>query len=105
MLVTFEEEYLRELYVDGKSSNKKHRYQPDIIRRYQKGIRALISAESKEALYVHRALHFEALRGDRNGQFSIKVNDQYRIIFTMRETSEDPIVTICNIEELSNHYD
>jgi proteic killer suppression protein len=64
-----------------------------------------MSAASKEELYIHHALHFEALRGDRNGQFSIKVNNQYRIIFTLHDTVENPIVTICNIEELSNHYD
>lgn len=25
--------------------------------------------------------------------------------FTMRETMDEPILTICNIVELSNHYD
>ncbi len=26
--------------------------------------------------------HFEALRGDRNGQFSIRINRQWRICFS-----------------------
>ncbi|CDD91550.1 uncharacterized protein BN604_00790 [Bacteroides intestinalis CAG:315] len=29
MLVTFDKEYLKELYVSGKCSDKKHRFQPD----------------------------------------------------------------------------
>ena len=36
--------------------------------------------------------------------YSIRVNDQYRIEFTLEETLEQPILTICNIVELSNHY-
>lgn len=31
MLVTFDKEYLKELYVSGKCSDKKHRFQPDVI--------------------------------------------------------------------------
>lgn len=38
MFVTFEEVYLRDLYEKGKADNKKPRYQPDVIRRYQKCI-------------------------------------------------------------------
>ena len=34
MLVTFEKEYLRELYEKGQASDKKHRYQPQIVRKY-----------------------------------------------------------------------
>ena len=35
MLVTFDKEYLKELYVSGKCSDKKHRFQPDAIKRYK----------------------------------------------------------------------
>jgi proteic killer suppression protein len=35
MIVTFEEMYLRELYENGKTSDKKHRFQPDIVKRYK----------------------------------------------------------------------
>ena len=105
MIVTFEETYLKELFVEGKSSDKRHRYQPDIVRRYQKGVRALMSASSKESLYNLKSLNFEALIGNNSGKFSIRVNIKYKIVFTLRNSIEEPIVTICNIEELSNHYD
>lgn len=36
MFITFEETYLQDLYEKGKTGDKKHRYQPDIVRRYQK---------------------------------------------------------------------
>jgi proteic killer suppression protein len=104
MIVTFEENYLMDLYVHGTTKDKKHRYQPDIVRRYQRGIRYLIDAKTIEALYPIHSLNYKVLSGDKAGISSIRVNDQYRIEFTMEETSEEPVVTICNILELSNHY-
>lgn len=35
MIVTFEEKYLEELYHNGATSDKKHRYQPSVIKRYK----------------------------------------------------------------------
>lgn len=45
MFVTFEEVYLRDLYEKGKTDDKKHRYQPDVIRRYQKCIDFLLDCQ------------------------------------------------------------
>jgi len=105
MIVTFEEEYLKELYKKGRTSNKKYRFQPDIIKRYIRQIDTLISAPNKETLYKINSLHFKALQGDKKGRFSIRVNDQYRIEFTMDDALDKPSVTICNIVELTNHYE
>ena len=44
MLVTFDKEYLKELYVSGKCSDKKHRFQPQIISGYLKCVKALLNA-------------------------------------------------------------
>jgi len=104
MIVTFEEVYLKELYEIGKTSDKKHRFQPSITR-YKDRVNLLKKSVSKEELFPIKSLHFEALHGDKKGRFSIKVNDQYRIEFTLDENLEQPILTICNIVELSNHYD
>ena len=104
MIVTFNEDYLEKLYTKGETGIKKLRFQPQIVRGYQKGIKFLIQAKRKEDLFPFKSLHFEALHGDKEGRFSIRANDQYRIEFTLEETDDEPIVTICNIMELSNHY-
>ena len=104
MVVTFNEDYLEKLYTKGETGVKKLRFQPQIVRGYQKGIKFLIQAKRKEDLFPFKSLHFEALHGDKEGRFSIKANDQYRIEFTLEETDDEPVVTICNIMELSNHY-
>lgn len=105
MIVTFEEEYLRELYLHGKASGKKYRFQPDIVKRYQRRVEMLIAAPSPQTLYTINSLNFEALIGDKVGRFSIRVNNQYRIEFTLDNDQQEPLITICNIVELSNHYD
>jgi proteic killer suppression protein len=104
MIVTFEEDYLRDLYQRGTTRDKKHRFQPDIVRRYQIAIQHLIDASSIEALYPIHSLNYEVLSGNKAGRSSIRVNNKYRIEFTVHEGKDKPIVTICNILELSNHY-
>ena len=104
MVVTFEETYLRELFEQGRCSDKKHRFLPQIVKTYQRRIEQLRSAPRPETLYQLNSLNFEALIGDKSGRFSIRINDQYRVEFTLNKDSENPILTICNIVELSNHY-
>lgn len=105
MVVIFEHKYLRELFEQGKTSEKKHRFQPDIIKRYQRRVEILRAAPSTETLRQIKSLNFEALIGDRAGRYSIRVNNKYRIEFTLDADVDEPMLTICNIVELSNHYE
>lgn len=103
MIVTFDKDYLRELYENGKG-DKKHRFQPEVIRKYQICIRYLLGASNIRALFTVHSLHYDVLSGDKAGISSIRVNKQYRIEFTVAEQGTETIVTVCNILELSNHY-
>lgn len=102
MIVTFDQEYLKVLYEQGKD-DKKHRFQPNIIRRYKRCIDYLKQAKKIEELFLIHSLHYEVLTGDKAGISSVRVNDQYRVEFAVVSQGE-PIITICNILELSNHY-
>lgn len=99
--ILFEKEYLKELFYDGVTTDKQHRYQPDIVKRYVRVINILDSVEKPTDLFRFHSLHYEKLIGDKAGLESVRVNKQYRIEF---KTSEKGTVTICNIIELSNHY-
>ena len=46
-----------------------------------KRLRLLHRAESLTDLSAIRGNRLEALKGDREGQFSIRINDQYRVCF------------------------
>ncbi|MBR5441215.1 MAG: type II toxin-antitoxin system RelE/ParE family toxin [Prevotella sp.] len=101
MEIKFEKEYLRELFYDGVTSDKKHRYQPHIVKKYVRVVNILDSVNKPADLFRYRSLHYEKLVGDKAGLESVRVNDQYRIEF---KSLEEEGITICNIIELSNHY-
>lgn len=103
MVIEYNQEYLRELYEQGRCIDKKHRFQPQVIQKFQKRVDTLIAATKKEDLFAFRSLNFEALHGDKEGIFSIRVDLQYRLEFTIREEGE-PAISICELQDLSNHY-
>lgn len=57
------------------------RYGPDVQRAAQRKLRQLNAAEAINDLRVPPGNRLEALKGDRVGQHSIRVNDQFRICF------------------------
>lgn len=104
MLVTFEKEYLRELYEKGQASDKKHRYQPQIVRKYAHVVDLMLEASNVMELARYGGLRYEHLHGDKDGLSSVRVNDQYRIEFREVVQGEKTIAELVNILELSNHY-
>lgn len=44
------------------------------------------AAQDERDLRQMRSLHFEKLRGDRSHQYSMRVNDQYRLIVEIERT-------------------
>lgn len=105
MIVIFKKDYLKELYEQGVAKKKKYRFQPQIVRRYQDRINFLIKASRVEDLFSIKFLHYEVLTGDKAGISSVRVNDQYRIEFEVETVEGKSVLTLCNIIELSNHYD
>ena len=61
MKVEFEKEYLKELYETGKTTEKKHRFQPQVIKGYLKCVRALRRATRIEDLFLFHSLNYEKL--------------------------------------------
>lgn len=105
MEIEFEKDYLRELYEEGKSSNKKFRFQPSVTKQFKNAVDKLRNANRIEDLFPFKSLNYEKLIGDKLGLESVKVNQQYRIEFYRKFQGEEPnIITICSIVDLSNHY-
>lgn len=104
MEIIFSKEYLKELHLTGKTSDKHHRFRPDIIKRYQKTINRMAYAGKPEDLMRINSLNYEKLKGDKSGLSSVRVSDKYRIEFEERCVKEEHVFYICNIIELSNHY-
>lgn len=104
MFIEFDKDYLRELFEQGCTSDKKHRYQPEVIRGYYKCVMFLKRAENIEQLFCINSLNYEILKGDKVGISSIRINRKYRLEFTVREVMDEQIITVCRLLEISNHY-
>ena len=86
MVIEYDKDYLAELYHYGKCSNKKYRFQKQVVTKYQKRIDTLMAATRIEDLFVFNSLNFEALE---NGYYSIRIDYHYRLEFKIRlESSE-----------------
>lgn len=66
MEIKFNEEYLRDMYHQGKS-DKKHRFQPQIIRKYIRVVDLMIAEENVQGLWKYNSLNYERLEGDKCG--------------------------------------
>lgn len=104
MIVIFTKTYLRELYENGQANDKKHRFQPQIVKKYTKVINIMKNEIDVSGLAKFGSLNYEHLHGDKEGLSSVRVNDQYRIEFTEDTVGDKIIANVCNITELSNHY-
>ena len=104
MIVIFGKDYLRELYEKGQASDKKHRFQPQIVKKYTRVVNLMMELSNVMELTRYGGLHYEHLQGDKEGLSSVRVNDQYRIEFREIVEEDKTIAEVVNITELSNHY-
>nr|WP_210382373.1 type II toxin-antitoxin system RelE/ParE family toxin [Jiella sonneratiae] len=63
----------------------------DLIRPAQRKLRYLADAARLSDLASPPGNRLEALKGDRNGQFSIRIDDQWRICFRWTDEGAEDI--------------
>ena len=77
---------------NGKNTKAVRRTCPqDLWRAATRKLDQLDSVVSLQELRVPPGNHLEALAGDRKGQHSIRINDQYRICFEWADTEPDQV--------------
>jgi proteic killer suppression protein len=81
MIASFRSKETEELWQSGES----RRLPADLRRRAFKKVAILNAAVTLDNLRVPPGNQLEALRGNRAGQHSIRVNDQYRVCFVWRD--------------------
>ncbi len=77
MIKTFANKHTQAIYVKGKSK----RIAPDIIKRAIRRLEYIDLATCPDDLKVPPSNRLHALKGDRKGQHSISINNQWRICF------------------------
>jgi toxin HigB-1 len=77
-------------YKDGQTEGlfqgrRANRLPPDIQRSARRKLLLIDAATNLDSLRVPPGNRLEALKGDRKGQHSIRINDQWRICFVWRD--------------------
>lgn len=78
MIAGFRDGWLRAFFVDGARSRS---IPPDLERRPFRKLQMIDDAATDRDLRVPPSNHFEKLRGNLDGFQSIRVNEQWRLIF------------------------
>ena len=78
MIVGFRDRWLEEFFIRDLLSRN---IPPDLEARLFRKLQLLDDANCDADLRIPPSNHFEKLRGNLAGQYSIRVNDQWRLIF------------------------
>jgi toxin HigB-1 len=78
MILSFRDEWLRAFFVEDRQSRH---IPPDLGSRLFRRLQMIDDATSDQDLRVPPSNHFEKLRGNLAGFHSIRVNNQWRLVF------------------------
>ena len=98
MDVAFKDESLDRLETDASFSAG---FGGTVVKAYRKRMQQIRAATDERTLYAHRSLHIEKLKGPREGHFSMRLNDQWRLVIELH--GEPPRKTIYVVEIIDYH--
>ncbi|TVR41386.1 MAG: plasmid maintenance system killer protein [Cryomorphaceae bacterium] len=106
MEITFDNEELADLYEGKRPKSKVFKSNPALIKQFIKTVTRLRSVSEIEQLMQFTGLNYEKLSGNRKGKSSVRINQQYRLIFQEVASDEPPHkIDVLSIEEVSKHYE
>lgn len=104
MEIVFLSQELEDFYNDKRVKSKHLKSNPQLGKQYRKTIDTLRMLKNIEEIYILNSLNYERLKGNLLGKSSVRINQQYRLIFTEIEDEETLEINVLGIEEISNHY-
>ena len=94
MIVSFEEEGAEDIF-NGKNTKAARKTCPKSLWKIAvRKLDQLDSVTTLNELQIPPGNGLEALRGDREGQHSIRINDQYRVCFTWTDAGPDKVEVV-----------
>lgn len=96
MLVKYKDQRLALIETDRAAETK---LPISVINSYRKKHVLLKSAPDERTLRNWKSLHYEQLQGDRKGLKSIRLNDQWRLVFELDNNSNPPTMLVHSIED------
>ena len=93
MIVSFRDDGTKDVW-DGKRSRDARRTCPDnILRVVYRKLDMISQAVRLDDLLAPPANRLEKLKGGRAGQYSIRINDQFRVCFNWTDAGATEVVT------------
>jgi len=74
-------------------------YDSAIVKAFRKRMWTIRNAVDERDLRGSKATHFEKLVGDREGQYSMRLNDQWRLILEIKGKAPNKRITIVEIAD------
>lgn len=99
MKISFKTNRLQKEYENQRNAVKS--YGEQIARKYIQRVNLLKRAANLNEVKALPGLYCHPLKGDRKGQWTVKLSGFYRLIFTVSGTA----LNLARIEEVSKHYD
>ena len=96
MNLKFQDPDLERLAFDGSFIGK---WSPTLVRAYRKRINQILQVPNRHVLYAIKSLRLEKLKGKLKGQHSIRINDQYRLVYRIDKQSGEETVVVLRIED------
>jgi proteic killer suppression protein len=94
MDVRFEDSSLRQLEADATYTAG---FDAAIVKAFRKRMQLIRAAADERAFYAMKSLHYEKLKGDREGQHSMRLNDQWRLILRVETDETGKLAVIVSI--------
>jgi proteic killer suppression protein len=71
----------------------------NLLKAFRMRMQAIRAASNENDLRALKSLRFEKLKGKRKHEYSIRLNDQFRLIFQIEKTSEGNRIVVRGIED------
>lgn len=75
------------------------RFDKAIARAFRKVMNLIERAVDERDLRAFRSLNFEKLKGDRSHQWSLRLNDQWRLIVEIEAAEPKNVIVVIGIED------
>lgn len=96
MDVIFEDESLKKLEEDPAYDAG---FERAIVKAYRMRLQLIRASQDERAFYNMKSLHYEKLKGDREGQHSMRLNKQWRLILKLRKEDSGKLVVVVSISD------
>lgn len=96
MEVRFRDVEYSTLEVDPKCFGK---WPAAIVKAYRNRLNFIRQASDERDLYIWKSLRFERLKGERTNQFSLRLNDQFRLVLEIDGESPKKTIMVVEIED------